>query len=350
MRLDSPQLSAQEMDCRLFLETLGLGFPIAPQNQDGEFALVPLCSPSISFLQTRDGIAGLLCYCASGTWIPLSLLFLKGNTEFVFCHSTLLLDSYTGAPDMAALLRQKTTEFFAGRPGDFLSKLWPDWNTLALKGQEDCRILWLTKPTLPVATKVYLEKRGSVPDLPLFPSTYSYNNPYVENLLEVGLPELGRCKRVLVLGTGAGIDAACIALQYDIPVDATDINPISVANTIACARRSGVAHLVQAWESDGFSRIPDSYDAIFFEAPLAVEELKENDPNRYDFGGRILKRVLSDLPSHLNPDAAMYLMSQPDISPYMPARGLCSKVRRYFEAKSKVAIHEIRRDKRIDSC
>lgn len=342
MRLDSPQLSVQEMDCRLFLETLGVCFPIVPQNQDGEFALIPLDSPQVSFLQTRNGIAGLLCYCADRTCFPLSLLFLKGKSEFVFCHSTLLLDNYTGDPNRVALLRQKTTEFFAGHPETFLLKVWPDWSTLALKGQEDCRILWHTKPTLPVATKVYLEKMGSVPELPLFPSTYSYNNPYVENLLEVGLPELGRCKRVLVLGTGAGIDATCIALQYNIAVDATDINPIAVANTVACALRSRVDGLVRAWVSDGFDRITDSYDAIFFEAPLAVEETKENDPNRYDFGGRILKRVLADLPQHLNPDAALYLMSQPDISPYMPAKGLCSKVRRNFEAKSKVAIHEIR--------
>jgi hypothetical protein len=344
MRLNSPQLSAQEMDSRLFLEALGVGFPIVTQNQDGEFALIPITSPAISFLKARNRIAGLLCYYSNGAWCPLSLLFLRGASEFVFCHSTLILDDYTGDPDRVTLLRRKTTEFFAGHPEAFLLKLWPDWNTLNLKGQEDCRILWLSKPTLPAVTKVYLEKLGSVPELPLFPSTYSYNNPYIENLLEVGLPELGQCKRVLVMGTGAGIDATCIALQYNIPVDATDINPIAVANTVACARRSRVDNFVRAWVSDGFSRITDSYDAIFFEAPLAVEETKENDPNRYDFGGCILKRVLADLSQHLNPDSALYLMSQPDISPYMPAKGLISKVRRNFEAKSKVAIHEIRRD------
>ena len=37
----------------------------------------------------------------------------------------------------------------------------------------------------------------------------------------------------------------------------------------------------------------------------------------------------------------MYLMSRPDLSLYFSANGLASRVRRTFEAKSIVAIHEI---------
>ena len=144
-----------------------------------------------------------------------------------------------------------------------------------------------------------------------------------------------------MLGTGAGLEAACSALKYEVGVDATDINPIAIANTVATARRVGVQRLIHAWVSDGFSDVPERYDAILFQAPLATDEARPKDLNRYDFGGKLLREILAALPSHLNPEGRMYLMSCPDLSPYFPANGLRSRVRRYFEAKSKVAIHEI---------
>ena len=341
MRLEQLRPSAQELDVTLFLDSLGVKLSAALEREDG-IELITLKSPAVSFLEAKDNRAALLCFRSSGAIYPMSLLFLRGDTEFTFCHSTLLLDSYSGNSNIAALLRQKTSEFFSGQPGKYLSGPWPRWATLVLKGQQDCRIVWNMKPTLPVAVEVFSKTVGPVPDLPLFPSVYSYNNPYVENLLEVGLPNLAGCKRALVLGTGAGLDAVCIALANNIPVDATDINPIAVANTIACARRVGKEGMVSAWVSDGFDRITQSYDTIFFEAPLAVEHQHERDPNRFDLGGRILKQVLAGLASHLNPQGALYLMSQPDISAYLPATGLKSEVRRIFVPKSAAAIHEIR--------
>ena len=96
--------------------------------------------------------------------------------------------------------------------------------------------MWNMKPTLKIAVDLFWETLGEIPEIPLFPSVYSYNNPYVENLMEVSLPDLKAGDRVLVLGTGAGLEAACIALKYEICVDATDINPIATANTVAAAR------------------------------------------------------------------------------------------------------------------
>jgi hypothetical protein len=114
-----------------------------------------------------------------------------------------------------------------------------------------------------------------------------------------------------------------------------------VANTKAAARCCGVSDRISAWVSDGFKDVQDAYDVIFFEAPLATEEAGATDINRHDFGGKILREVLNNLPAHLTPGGRMYLMSRPDLSRYMPANGLLSKIRRNFEAKSKVAIHEI---------
>jgi methylase of polypeptide subunit release factors len=189
-----------------------------------------------------------------------------------------------------------------------------------------------------------MEALGEVPDIPLFPSVYSYNNPYVENLLEVGLPELSASRRVLVLGSGSGLDAACIAMKYKVAVDATDVNPIAIANTKVAAGRCGVEHLVRSYVSDAFDNIHEKFNTIFFEAPLATEVIK-TDANRYDMEGALLRRVLRGLPDHLLPGGRMFLMSRPDLSPYVNLIGLCVKTRRYFEPLSRVAIHEISLEK-----
>ena len=342
MRLEQNRPSIQELDISLFLESIGAKISAAVGGNGEDFRLITVRSPRLSFLKAANNTAALLCYGSGAALHPMALLFLRGEKEFTFCHSTLLLDSYSSNPDAAGMLRGKLTEFFATRAGSMMSGTWPDWNTLALKGQEDCRIVWAMKPTLPVAVDVFLKKMGRVSEVPLFPSVYSYNNPYVENLLEVGLPNLLSCKTILVLGTGAGLDAVCIALAYDAAVDATDINPIAVANTVASARRVGKEKNIRAWVSDGFSEIPQAYDAVFFEAPLAVENENPDDPNRYDANGRLLRKVLGDVAKHLNPGGTMYLMSKPDISPYMPSHGLQWDVCRTFVAKSNVAIHRIR--------
>jgi tRNA1(Val) A37 N6-methylase TrmN6 len=211
---------------------------------------------------------------------------------------------------------------------------------VSLKGHVDRRIEWHMKPTLDVAVKICMEALGEVPDIPLFPSVYSYNNPYVENLLEVGLPEISASKRVLVLGSGSGLDAVCIAMKYKIPIKATDINPVAIANTTVAARRCGVAHLVHGYVCDAFDDMHEKFDTIFFEAPLATEEIK-TDANRYDVEGKVLRNVLSGLPDHLLPGGKMYLMSRPDLSLYVNTQGLCVKTRRQFEPLSRVAIHEI---------
>jgi hypothetical protein len=61
--------------------------------------------------------------------------------------------------------------------------------------------------------------------------------------------------------------------------------------------------------------------------------------------GALLRRVLRGLPDHLLPGGRMFLMSRPDLSPYVNLIGLCVKTRRYFEPLSRVAIHEISLEK-----
>ena len=175
----------------------------------------------------------------------------------------------------------------------------PAWVNADLTGQLDCRIHWKIQPEIPIVTDLFINRLGQVCDIPLFPTVYYYNTLYEQNLLEVALPRLEGSEDVLVLGTGAGLEAVCVAMKYRIHVDATDINPLAVANTIAAGRRTGTDHLIKAWVSDGLTEVQKAYDVILFEAPLATDRSQAIDPNRFDQGGRLLTEVLSALPLHL---------------------------------------------------
>ena len=342
MNTSGPGLSPQEQDLALFLDALGVKLPDPTPGQTDGHVVIPLGRVAASTFKSKDGKLVLLGYRYNGTIFPLSIHFLSGENEILFGHSTLLLDSYKNGPAMVPVLRNALERFFKHDGNSILRNLEPSWEDTVLKGQIDCRIVWHMKPTINVAVNACMEALGEVPDIPLFPSVYSYNNPYVENLLEVGLPELSDSKRVLVLGSGSGLEAVCIAMKYKVPVDATDINPLAVANTRMATRRCGVEPYVRSYASDAFESIHEKFDTIFFEAPLATDEKKKTDANRYDFEGAVLRKVLSGLPDHLLPEGRMYLMSRPDLSPYASPEGLCVKTRRRFEPKSSVAIHEIR--------
>jgi hypothetical protein len=341
MNNGSSNRSVQEKDLWLFLDSLNVKVPPDdPALRDG-YVVVRLDPFAASLLDAKDDKAVLLAYRIQGRVFPLSIVFLKGNGEFFFCHSTLLLDSYGQENWTVPTLRKAVLEFFTQDASQLLGTLEPSWTNVPLQGQLDYRIAWNAKPEIKIIIDLFLEKFGEVCEIPLFPSVYYYNNPYDQNLLEAALPDLGGCKDILVLGTGAGLEAVCIALKYGINVDATDINPVAIANTIAASGRTGTDRLIHAWAGDGLKQVTRKYDAILFEAPLATNEPQLRDPNRYDVGGKLLKEVLGALPSHLNTAGRMYLMSCPDLAPYFPANGLQWKPLRFFEAKSKVAIHKV---------
>ncbi len=334
-------LSDREKDIRLFLDALNVELPSVNMAHGDEYVMIKLDPHAASLFRALNDKAVVFGYRLKGKVYPLSVVFLQGEKDVRFCHSTLLLDSYENETWMIPALRKAVTDFFSREAAFLLCSLEPTWVSAPLTGQSDCRIYWNVKPELKIVKDLFLEKFGEVVEIPLFPSVYYYNNPYDENLLEESLPDLGDCKDVLVLGTGAGLEAVCIALKYGIFVDATDINPLAVANTTAACRRTGTDRLVSAWVSDGFSKVTKKYDAIIFEAPLATEEKKIEDPNRYDFGGVLLKAILKALPDHLNEKGRLYLMSCPDLGPFAQECGIRGQVMRYFKAKSDVAIHKI---------
>ncbi|MDR3632128.1 MAG: methyltransferase [Desulfocapsaceae bacterium] len=332
---------AQEKDLQLFLDSLDLKLPAEDLNLPDGFIVIPLASKAASIFEAADNKAVLLAYRNQGSVFPVSLVFLVGKPQALFCHATLLLDAYAQGNGTVPLLRKAVQEFFAQKADDLLATLEPAWVDADLVGQMDCRILWNLQPDIKIVTDLFLEKRGLVCDIPLFPTVYYYNTPYEQNMLEEVLPKLEGCKDILILGTGAGLEAACVTMQYGTQVDATDINPLAVANTIATCRRAGTDHLVKAWVSDGLKNVTKAYDAIIFEAPLATNQAPTKDLNRFDPGGKLLKEVLSALPSHLQAGGRLYVMSRPDLSPYIPANGLQWQVLRSFEAKTQFAILEV---------
>ncbi len=338
---DSPsQPSLQERDLKLFLDSLGITLPPADAAIFDEYIVIRLKAFAASILDANDNMASLLAYRINGFVFPILIVFLRGNTEIQFCHSTLLLDSYAQGELTAPLLRKVTDAFFSQSLTGMLEILNPSWTNISLFGQVDCPIYWDTEPEMKIITDVFMETLGRICKIPLFPSVFYYNNLYDQNLLEAVLSELKECRDILVLGSGAGLEAVCVALKYGVHVDAIDINPVAIANTVAACRRTGTEHLVHAWVSDGWSLVQGRYDAILFEAPLATNETQLHDPNRYDTGGRLLREILLALPSHLKTGGRMYLMSRPDLTPYLPS-GLRCKVLRFFAAENNLAIHEI---------
>jgi len=335
------QLSMEERDLLLFLDSIGVKLPCVDTAILDDFIVIQLDVLAAALFEANNNKVVLLAYRIQGRVFPLLIVFLRGNEEIYFCHSTLLLTFYAQGDLMASLLRKVTDSFFSNDMNKMLEILEPSWMNTPLFGQLDCRIFWDTRPEIKIVTDLFLATLGKVCSIPLFPSVFYYNNVYDQNLLEATLPDLGECKDVLVLGTGAGLEAVCVALKYGIHVDAIDINPVAIANTIAACRRTGTDHLVHAWVSDGWTEVTKTYDAILFEAPLATNTMKAADPNRYDAGGKLLRKVLHALPSHLKPGGRMYLMSRPDLSPYLPASGLQSKVLRHFESENSLAIHKI---------
>jgi hypothetical protein len=298
---DAPSsLSAQEKDLQLFLDSLGIKLPAFDPGLPNGYVVLPLDPPGAAWFEAIDNKAVLFAFRIQGRVYPISIIFIKAGEGALFCHSTLLLDAYGQETWMVPVLRKAVLEFFSMDADRQFAALEPSWKTVALKGQLDCRINWNLKPEIALVTDLFMEKFGEIREIPLFPTVYNYNNPYDQNLLEAAIPDLGGSTDILVMGSGAGLEAVCAALRYGVHVDATDINPVAVANTVAACRRTGTDHLVNARVSDGFKQVDKKYDAILFEAPLATNEAQLIDPNRYDIGGKLLRRVLTGLPAHLN--------------------------------------------------
>lgn len=98
--------SSQEKDLKLFLNSLGVKLPVIHPTLPNGYVTTPLDPLAASLLGSRDQKAVLLCYRLDGEIFPISIFFLGGDEEVLFCHSTLPLDSYASNKEIAPLLRK----------------------------------------------------------------------------------------------------------------------------------------------------------------------------------------------------------------------------------------------------
>ncbi|MDB5038392.1 MAG: methyltransferase [Bacteriovoracaceae bacterium] len=327
----------QESELRLFLEAIEVEFPIKGRAIGNDLFVTDLKEIAGRTFNARGNKSVLLSYQIDGVNHPVSIFFIEAETQ-KFGLSTLVLESYSDHR-ILPLLSAATNEFFSRDAEALMTVLSPEWKEVKLEGLVDKRILWEQELKEDFCPSTIKELKTEMPKFPVFPSVYHVNNPYLKNLIEESLPEIKPGSRVLIMGSGVGLETVMIAKKIGIQIDATDINPVAVANTNAIAARAQMSSYIHAWQSDLFSAVYEKYDFILFNAPLAGNK-KEIDPNRFDFQGKLLRRLFDELPAHLNPGGRLFLMSLPKLDEYLPTN-MQLKVRRTFNAVIECAILEV---------
>jgi S-methylmethionine-dependent homocysteine/selenocysteine methylase/SAM-dependent methyltransferase len=122
----------------------------------------------------------------------------------------------------------------------------------------------------------------------------------------------GEGARCLDLGCGSGIQAVQLALNGAASVDAIDIDPAAVRNTLTNAFRNGVAERVRARTADLYPWVPDGrYDVVV--ATLTQTPLDPFGPpvthRPHDYWGRSLfDHMIRLLPETLAPGGVAYVL------------------------------------------
>ena len=117
-------------------------------------------------------------------------------------------------------------------------------------------------------------------------------------------------RKVLVLGSGSGIDAVTIAREHpDVIVHAVDIDPFSVASTKAFVAKEGLSERIKVWQSDAFSKVTEKYDLVVLDAPAPAASTAQKDAARFDPRGQFILAVLDGLQERLEKNAPMFVMA-----------------------------------------
>ena len=140
---------------------------------------------------------------------------------------------------------------------------------------------------------------------PILPSTKCY----FEYLAHISL----KGKRVLDLGCGSGSLSLAAAQRAATHVDALDNIPEAIVCTKSNVLDCGFLHIVNVFESDGFSNVSGSYDLILANLPIIEVE---NDGSRYDFGlldegWTLHNHFLANYRKHLMPGGSAIICHAP---------------------------------------
>jgi release factor glutamine methyltransferase len=143
----------------------------------------------------------------------------------------------------------------------------------------------------------------------VWPPTYSPGGE-----LHADLIPFAAMDAFLEMGSGAGVMSVLAALGGCRRVLALDLNPAAVANTLANARRHGVAERVEARQSDLYAAVRpgERFDGIywnppFFDAPAERLDGSLWHETMFDPGFAKLRRFLVEGAALLTPTGHLYL-------------------------------------------
>ena len=116
-------------------------------------------------------------------------------------------------------------------------------------------------------------------------------------------------EKFLEVGCGIGVAAILAAKNHHNQVVALDINPTAVKLTTENAAKHGVTKLVEARQSDVFSKLAatEKFDTIFWDLPYVYTEANQEQEltllqrSVSDPGYRHIEMFLADAPKYLKP-------------------------------------------------
>ncbi|MFH2138929.1 MAG: methyltransferase [Candidatus Omnitrophota bacterium] len=152
-------------------------------------------------------------------------------------------------------------------------------------------------------------------ELPLLPGVWMPKSTSSYLIAEATAEFVRPGMRVLVIGTGAGLEAR-IAAEKGALVDAVDIKKLAVRNTKLTCSEEEYAVRVNAFVNNMFHGL-GKYDLIIWNMPhfVGTEEPKEDFPdysNSSDFTGKILREFAQNVCSHLKKNGKAVVINKSD--------------------------------------
>ena len=122
---------------------------------------------------------------------------------------------------------------------------------------------------------------------------------FATNILIENLPELSG--NILDIGCGYGCIGIVLAKtcgkNNTISVTMSDVNERALGLARKNAEKNGVSENVRIIKSDGFERIPETFDAILLNPPIHA-------------GKAVIYKIYEDAYHHLNPDGSFFVVIQ----------------------------------------
>lgn len=171
-----------------------------------------------------------------------------------------------------------------------------------------------TRMEIPEADSIHaaLENAGEK-GIPVLPGVFHGVHPSSEISIKATDKFAKPGKKVLIIGTGTGIEA-WIAAQKGAIVHAVDSKEMAVENTKLTCILKGTRENVFAFQNNLFEDLGE-YDLIIFNMPHISVDTKQTDyitlgdRNVKDFDGKLLKRAAKTIESHIAPGGKAVLIN-----------------------------------------